>query len=225
VENFEIEVTSRTELGNGASGRARKAGFIPSVVYHSGETSVPVLVSTREFTRLASAAKKSQVFVLKSNDQKLDGRPAIVKDVQIDYLKKLPIHVDFLALNENEDVEISVQIKFIGEAPGVKLDGGILTTLKREIAVRCLPKNIPQNLIVDISSLKIGQSMHVGQIAFPEGVVSVDAEDDTVVSVVAQSSAEPVTAAAAAAAEADPKAVAAKAAAKPAAAAKPDAKK
>lgn len=226
MEGFEVEVTARQDTGSGAARRARKAGFLPSVVYHAGEASVPVLVSAREFIRLGTSAKKSQVFVLKSNIDKLNGRPAIVKDVQIDYLKKMPLHVDFLALNENEDVEVTLTIKFVGEAPGVKLDGGVLTILKHETQVKCLPKNIPQVISVDISALKIGQSIHIREVALPEGVRFLESPDETIVSVVAQSehaaAATPAVAAAAAPA-ADAKAAAPAAAAKTAA--KPEAKK
>ncbi len=210
MEGFEVEVTSRQDTGSGAARRARKAGFLPSIVYHAGEESVPVLISAREFVKLASNAKKSQVFLLKSNIDSLNGRPALVKDVQIDYLKKTPMHVDFLALKEDEEVEVTLSIKFIGEAPGVKLDGGILTILKHEAQVMCLPKNIPQEIKVDISALKIGQSIHVRDVELPEGVRFLDSEDETIVSVVVQSEQAAATPAAADAAAATPAAAAAK---------------
>lgn len=210
MEGFVVEVTARQDTGSGAARRIRKAGFLPSVVYHSGEESTSVLISTREFMRLGGMARKSQIFTLKSNIEKLDGRAAIVKDVQIDYLKKVPTHVDFLALKDDEDVEISIAIKFAGEAPGVKLDGGVLTILTHEVTVSCLPRFIPKEFIIDISALKVGNSLHVRDIVVPEGVKLVDSPDDTIVSVVAQSAQEATSAApGAAGADAAPAAAAA----------------
>lgn len=196
MEGFVVEVTARQDTGSGAARRVRKAGFLPSVVYHAGEGSTSVLISAREFTRLGSMARKSQIFTLKSNIEKLDGRPAIVKEVQFDYIKKVPTHVDFLALKDDEEVEIIIALKFVGEAPGVKLDGGILTILTHEVTVSCLPRNIPKEFIVDISSMKVGNSIHLRDIALPEGVEAVDSLDETIVSIVAPSAAVETAAAA-----------------------------
>lgn len=189
MEGFVVEVTARQDTGSGAARRIRKAGFLPSVVYHAGEGSTSVLISTREFMRLGAMARKSQIFTLKSNIEKLNGRPAIVKEVQLDYIKKMPTHVDFLALNENEEVEIIIALKFVGEAPGVKLDGGILTILTHEVTVKCLPRHIPKEFVVDISAMKVGNSIHLRDIAMPEGVQAVDSLDETIVSIVAPSAA------------------------------------
>ena len=217
MEGFVVEVTARQDIGSGAARRVRKAGFLPSVVYHSGESASPVLISTREFMRLGAMARKSQIFTLKSNIENLNGKSAIVKEVQMDYVKKMPTHVDFLALNENEDVEIIIAIKFTGEAPGVKLDGGILTILTHEVTVSCLPKYIPSEFVVDISSLKVGSSLHLRDLQLPEGVKLVDSADDTIVSVVAPAAAQDSAASAAAAPAADAGKAAAAAKAAPAA--------
>ena len=197
MEGFVVEVTARQDSGSNAARRVRKAGFLPSIVYHAGEDSTSVLISTREFMRLGAMARKSQIFTLKSNIEKLNGRSAIVKEVQLDYIKKVPTHVDFLALNDNEEVEIVIAIKFVGEAPGVKLDGGILTILAHEVTVRCLPKFIPSEFLVDISSLKVGNSIHLRDIALPEGVKPVDSLDETIVSIVAPQAAQEASATAA----------------------------
>lgn len=194
MEGFVVEVTARQETGSGAARRMRKAGFLPSVVYHAGEESTSVLISAKEFMRLGSNCRKSQVFTLKSNLDKLNGRSAIVKEIQMDYLKKLPTHVDFLALKDDEEVDVIIALKFVGESPGVKLDGGILTILAHEVSVRCLPKNIPQELIVDISSLKVGNSVHARDLTIPEGVKLVDSADETIVSVVAPQAVQETTA-------------------------------
>lgn len=224
MEGFVVEVTARQEIGSGAARRMRKAGFLPSVVYHAGETSTSVLISAREFIRMGSMARKSQVFTLKSNLEKLNGRSAIVKEVQMDYLKKVPTHVDFLALKDDEEVEIIIALKFVGEAPGVKLDGGILTILTHEVTVLCLPKFIPNEFTIDISSLKVGNSIHARDIKVPEGVKLMDSPDETIVSVVAPQAvqeAAPVAGAAGAVAGAEGAAAAAPGA--DAAAAKPGA--
>jgi large subunit ribosomal protein L25 len=216
VEHFTIEVSERQNLGKASSNRCRKEGFIPAVAYHRAEEPVAVRIPCKEFTQLAAKARRSQVFTFKSASSALNGKSAIVKEIQRDYIKGNLLHVDFLTFAEDEEVAVEVPVKLVGEAPGVKIQKGILTVVTHEVTVRCLAKNIPAAIQVDITSLNLGQSMHVSDLVLPEGVSVDDDEEETIVSVVAaRSTEEEATATAAAAPAAD----AAKAAA-PAAAAK-----
>ncbi len=216
MENFTIEVSERPTLGKASSNRCRKEGFIPAVAYHRAEEPVAVKIPNKEFAQLASRARRSQVFTFKSSSSALNGKSAIVKEIQRDYLKGTLLHVDFLTFSEDEEVAVEVPVKLVGEAPGVKIQKGILTVVTHEVTVRCLAKNIPSAIQVDITSLNLGQSLHVADLVLPAGVSVDDDEDETIVSVVAARSTEEEAAAAPGAAA--PAADAAKAA--PAAAAK-----
>ncbi|MEY4669405.1 MAG: ribosomal protein [Pseudomonadota bacterium] len=212
MENFTIEVSERPSIGKSSANRCRREGFIPAVAYHKAETPLAVQVPLKEFTALASKARRSQVFTFKSSVASLNGKAAIVKEVQQDYLKGRVIHVDFQTLKDDEEITVEVPVKLVGDSPGVKNQGGILAVVTHEVSVTCLPKYIPSAVAVDISSLALGQSIHAEQLVLGEGVTLADDPTETIVSVVA-SRAEEEAKPAAAAAEAAPAAAAPAAAA------------
>jgi len=190
VENFTIEVTERTDLGKGGCNRCRKSGFIPGVAYHRADQPVAVQVPYKEFTMMAKKARLSQVFTFKSGHQALNGKSAIVKDIQQDYIKGKVLHIDFQTLRDDEEITVYIPIVLVGEAPGVKVQNGILTLVTHEVYVTCLPKNIPNQISVDITSLGLGQSIHASDLKLGEGVVLSDDPHETIVSVVAPRAAE-----------------------------------
>jgi large subunit ribosomal protein L25 len=165
---------------------------------------------------LAKKARMSQVFTFTSSNQALNGKAAIVKDVQQDYIKGKVLHVDFQTLKDDEEITVYIPVALVGEAPGVKVQNGILTLVTHEVAVTCLPKNIPNQIQVDISALGLGQSIHASDLKLGDGVVLSDDPHETIVSVVAARAAEeePKAAAAEGAAAAAPAADAAKPTAK-----------
>jgi large subunit ribosomal protein L25 len=218
VENFTIEISERPALGKGSANRCRREGFIPAVAYHKADKPLSVQVPFKEFTALASKARRSQVFTFKSSSPLLNGKAAIVKEIQQDYLKGRVTHVDFQTLKDDEEITVDVPVKLVGEAPGVKVQQGILTFVTHEVTVRCLPKNIPSAINVDISSLGLGQSIHAEQLILGAGVTLSDDPTETIVSVVIPRAVEEETKtaaeAAAPAAGAAPAAAAAKTPAK-----------
>lgn len=217
MENFTIEVAERTELGKSGCNRCRRAGLIPGVAYHRADEAVPVQVPYKEFTILAKKARMSQVFTFKSSNNALNGKAAIVKDIQQDHVKGKVLHVDFQTLKDDEEITVYIPVVLVGEAPGVKVQNGILTLVTHEVAVTCLPKNIPSQIQVDISALGLGESIHASDLKLGTGVVLSDDAHETIVSVVAPRSAEEESKAVATEAGAAPAAEAAKPAAKPAA--------
>jgi large subunit ribosomal protein L25 len=190
VENFTIEISERTDLGKSGCNRCRRAGFIPGVAYHRADEAVAVQVPYKEFTMLAKKARLSQVFTFKSGKSALNDKAAIVKDVQQDYVKGKVLHVDFQILKDDEEITVYIPVSLVGEAPGVKVQNGVLTLLTHEVSVTCLPKNIPSVIQVDISALGLGQSIHASDLKLGEGVTLADDAHETIVSVVAPRSAE-----------------------------------
>lgn len=234
MEGFVIEVQKRTESGSAANRRYRQAGLLPSIVYHRGEESHPALIEYRSFVNLASMSRKTQVFSLKSEEADLNGRSVFVREIQRHPVSGKLLHVDLQALKDDEEISVSVPVKPVGESPGVKLDGGVLSIILHELPVRCLPKFIPIEIEVDISSLKLGHSVHASDLKLGQGVRLDIAPDEAILavqiprSVVEESAAAATTAEGAAAdgaAAATAGATPAAAGAQPAAAAKPAAKK
>lgn len=213
MESFTLEVNERTQaaaqVGKAGSKICRREGFIPAVAYHKGETPIAVRVPYKEFTLMAQKARKSQVFTFKSSTPSLDGKLAIVKEIQQDYLKGRVLHVDFQTLKETEEIRVDIPVKVVGESPGVKNQNGILAVVTHEVAVKCLPKNIPSALEVDISSLNLGQSIHCSDLKLPAGVVFDGDPEETIVSVVASRAGEEAKAEAGTDAAATPAAAAA----------------
>lgn len=185
MEERIIEIERRQEVGSAANGRIRRSGKIPAIVYQSGQESLPVVVGYEKFIRIAEVSTPSQIFTFKSDDSSLDGRKALVREIQNDYLKGKVLHIDFQSLRDDVAITIPVSIKVVGESPGVKNDGGVLTIVSHHVRVSCLPKDIPNSIPVDISSLTLNHSIHVKDITLPEGVEAVDDLDETLISVVA----------------------------------------
>lgn len=188
VQDYTLEITRRSETGAAANRRIRREGYIPSVVYQRGEESVSATVVLKDFTQKAQTAKGSQIFRIKSNDRVLDGKAVIVREIQKDYTKGRILHIDFQALRENEEIVLKIALQVQGEAPGVKSDGGILSMVSHEIAISCLPKDIPDVIVVDVSNLHLGQSLHAKDLVLPAGVTLVADPDETIASVVTQRS-------------------------------------
>ena len=185
MENFTVEVAERSSLGKGSANRCRRQGLIPGVAYHKAEQPIAIQVPFKEFTTLASKARRSQVFTFKSTSPALNGKVAIVKEIQQDFLKGRVTHVDFQTLKDDEEITVDIPVKIVGEAPGVKVQNGILAVVTHEVSVRCLPKYIPSGITVDISSLALGQSIHAEQLELGENVELADDPTETIVSVVA----------------------------------------
>jgi len=185
MESAVIDIEIRSAVGSSANRRTRKEGKIPSVVYSHGESSTPVSIGERQFIQIARQSKSSQIFTLKSADKRFDGRSAVVKEVQKDHLKGLILHVDFQAIRDDEEITVRVPLRMVGEAPGVKIDGGILTVVSHEISIRCFPKLIPAQVDVDVSTLRLGNSIHAEQLVLTKGVKLAGNPGETIVSVVA----------------------------------------
>lgn len=184
--SFIIEIESREGSGSAEARRLRKNDKIPCIVYERGGKAVSSVLSTPQFVKVAERSRKSQVFTFKSNTLKsLDGRSAVVKDIQKDFQRGRIHHVDFLAVRDDEELTVLVPVKCTGVATGVKNEGGILTVVARELKVRCLPKQIPAEILVDVTELALGDSIHAHQVGLPKNVALASNPEETVVSVVA----------------------------------------
>jgi large subunit ribosomal protein L25 len=158
---------------------------------------------------------------LKVGDQT---QAAILKDVQRHPYKNAIVHIDFQRVEDNQKIRISIPLHFVGAAvsPGVKSQGGIVSHMRNEVEVSCLPKDLPEFIEVDLSALSLNESIHMSQLKIPDGVelVALAKEDAAVVAIHSPRAEEPEPTAAAGAAAAEGAAAApAAAAAAPAAAA------
>ncbi|MCQ2966392.1 MAG: 50S ribosomal protein L25/general stress protein Ctc [Alphaproteobacteria bacterium] len=194
-----IKVNERKTAGKGAARAERRAGLIPGVVY--GEKKEPVMFSISALDLDAQMRQKgfwTRQFEIEIGKNKYH---AICQDVQTHPITDRPIHVDFLRVSENTELQIEVPVLYENElaCPGIKL-GGSLNAIYRTIVVVCKPKDIPENLAVDLTGLKINDAIKMSDIKFPAGVKPVEAMETTIASITAPSSMEEAIPAAAAAA-------------------------
>lgn len=218
MEGFQLEISKRAEIAPSTTKRLRREGKIPAIVYHRGEESVAGFVGYKEFVRLAEQAKTSQVFTFKSEEPKFNGQSALVRDIQKDPLSGKVLHIDFQSLKDDEQIRVTVPLRYLGDAYGVKTEGGMLAIHTHELTVSCFPKDIPLVVEVDITPLKINTHFHASDLSLPSGVhLIAGREEEPLVSIVAMKEEEAAAAATAAAPAAG--------AAAPAAAAKAPAKK
>jgi large subunit ribosomal protein L25 len=213
--SFELVAEFRETQGKGASRRLRHEGKVPAILY-GGHADARTLTLNHQklLIMLDNERFYSTILNLKVGDQT---QSAILKDVQRHPFKNAIVHVDFQRVEENEKIRISIPLHFTGAAisPGVKSQGGIVSHMRNETEVACLPKDLPEFIEVDISGLSLNESIHLSQLKVPDGVTLVElAKDDAaVVAIHSPRAEEPEAAVAAAGAPAAEGAAAAPAAA------------
>lgn len=159
----------------------RKAGEIPAVYYGFKQNTTSISVPMKDFMKVWRSAGESSTIELQTAGGTID---AIIHDVQMNPVKDTPVHVDFLIVDANKEIEVKVAIEFVGESPAVKSGTGTLIKVMHEIEVRALPKKLPHTIEVDISSLaEIHSSIHIKDIKLPTGVTAIADGEEVIVSV------------------------------------------
>jgi len=163
MEEFELEVFYRKELGKGHCKRLRKEGMIPGVFYGSEEETIPVMVKLSDLRKTFSTPERRRSFftlVIKGLDEGEVRKTAILKEIQRDTLKDQLLHVDFQGVRLEEEIYMEVPIEIVGKPKGVE-KGGILEVFVRSVEVKGILAKIPPVIKVDVSELDIGDSIHV----------------------------------------------------------------
>lgn len=187
MEEIILEVEPRQKAGRAKAKALRQKGFIPAVIYSGGKESLPVKVDNSQFLRLIRQRHVENAIInLKiKDDKKNKSRPCLIKEIQYEPVLGDIIHVDFNQVSLTKAIKVSVPVATKGESIGVKQDGGSLDYILREIEVECLPAEIPQNIEVDIGSLKIGDSVHIKDIAFTGNIKVLNDPEAIVLHIVA----------------------------------------
>jgi len=216
-QRIELSVEPR-EAGKGNSRSLRSERKVPAVIYGAGENA-NIWIKEGDVVRYNVRAYENALFDLKSSEAKANGKVVLIKQVVVHPVNRRPEHVDFFALDLTKTVRVNVEVRLEGKPAGLA-DGGFLNVVTRQVEVECLPTNIPEFVIADVSELGVGDTLHVSGLQVAEGVRIVTGAEQTLatVSVLEEEAATP-------AAEAAPAAGAAPAAAPAAAAPAKDAKK
>jgi large subunit ribosomal protein L25 len=194
AEKVTVKAVKRDKGGKNETGRLRREGKVPMVVYGGGGEAVAVAAELSDIAAiLRSDAGHNSVFSLD-----IDGVGAsdvIFQDRQIDPLKGRLIHADLRRLTKGEKIEVTVPVHLTGEAEGVKSEGGVLTQVLREIKVLCEPANIPESIEVDVTNLKVGESVHISEVKFDKNLEVHEAPETVIatVTIVREEELEPQT--------------------------------
>jgi large subunit ribosomal protein L25 len=155
----------RDGFGKGVARKLRAKGLIPAVFYSPRSQTIPLVVNPKELGRTLQTDAGENVLIdldIRKGDQS-DRKVVMVKEIQIDPLQRTALHADFYEVEMDVMVAVEVPIRLIGKPEGAKM-GGILEQIRRVIQIQCLPGDIPKSFDVDVSSLKIGDSIHVQDI-------------------------------------------------------------
>jgi large subunit ribosomal protein L25 len=162
MEKFVVEGNDRDTRGKGPARRTRRTGMIPAVLYGGKKDSIALAVNAKQVGKiLRSETGHNSIFKVQLGGKE---EQAMVKDWQLDPLTGALIHVDLLRVAMDVRMRVRVPVHPVGEAQGVKLQGGIFETVTREIEIECLPGDIPEEFKVDISDLMIGKQIRAGDI-------------------------------------------------------------
>lgn len=192
-----LEAQSRSDVGKGASRRLRREGArVPAIIYGAGKDAQQISVELRHIVK----ALENEGFYNQIIDLVVDGakEPVILRDLQRHPSKGTPTHADFLRVDATQALTLTIPIVLLNEeeCEGVRLEDGLLTRNLNDVEISCLPQDIPEALELDVANLKVGESLHLTDIALPEGVeIPVlqhgEEYDQPVVSVVEQRAEEP----------------------------------
>lgn len=201
---LELNASPRKRSGSAEVRRLRKEGLIPAVLYGRGSENQNLKVDGKTFSKMMEGSASDNVLVNLNIEGGPDKQLALVQEIQHDHLKGGLLHVDFHAVAMNEEIHAQVPVEPEGDAEGVR-KGGLLDLMLHTVEVRCLPKDLPAAIKVDVTNLDLGQAIHVGDLPLPAGVSAV-LDSDVVVILCEEPkvSAEPAATEAAPAAEAAP---------------------
>lgn len=187
-----ISATPRTETGKGVARKLRAQHNLPGVLYGHHREPQPLVLDGRDFDRLIEHyAAETTVVELTVDGQSVR---TLIREIQRHPFKRQVLHVDFQALVAGEKVMVDVPIVLVGIPEGVRLNGGTLDQVMRELTVEVDPSDIPNHVDVDVSALNVGDSLHVSDINLPPGVEVQDDPETTICVVVPPRVAEEVAA-------------------------------
>lgn len=197
---LKLNAERRQGTGKGVARKLRARGRVPAILYGHGVEPTPIAVDAKDLFHVLHTSAGANVLI----DLQVDGTGhlALAREVQRDHIKGEYVHVDFFAVRRDEEVRVTVPVRIVGEAPGVK-QGGLLEHHLWEVQLQSRVDRVPEAIDADVSDLGIGDALKVGDLRIPEGASLLTDPEDTVVSVVTPQVLEVVEAEAAEAEEAE----------------------
>jgi large subunit ribosomal protein L25 len=173
----ELKATTRVDIGKANVRRLRRTGFVPCTIYGVEDKSVSLTINRKELEKLLSEAHSVIKLTNDGNEQR-----CVIKEIQYHPVKGDIIHLDLQRIKAGQEIQLSVPIKFVGEAPGVKV-GGVFQTIRAELDISTLPKYLPNEIEIDISTMELGDSMHISDLKLENITINHDL-DSSICSIV-----------------------------------------
>jgi large subunit ribosomal protein L25 len=195
MKSVALKAYLRSQVRRGGVKKLRSTGRVPATIYGRQAKPQNLEIVAKEISDLIhhSVSENLLVDLSVENDARAK-RLALVQEIQHHPIDGKVLHVDFHEVAENEKVTVHVPVETTGEAVGVKTGGGVLEHVLFKLKVRCLPKDLPEQIVVEVTSLEIGKSIHIGDLKAPEGVEILGDKHITVVAVAAPRAEEEVVA-------------------------------
>ncbi len=180
-ENYTIKALQRDTTKKSVGRKLINDGYALATLYGRGKE-YSIAVELKEFVKVFSLAGQHDIITLDIENDK--AREVLVKDYQLDGIKRTIRHIDFYEIDRNKKIKTFVPIRIEGTPEGVRLGGGTLEQVEYELPIKAFPGSIPREITVDVTELKVGSSLHISDIKFPEGVDPVGDASKAVVTVV-----------------------------------------
>ncbi len=186
VDNVTLNASARTTSGKGAAKSLRRQGRVPAIVYGRGMENLSLTVPAKELTGilLDEVASHSLINLNIEGEGGAATKVVIVKDYQVDPVKRHLLHADFYEVDMKRTIQTEVPLVLVGKAKGLE-KGGNLEQIRHDVVVSALPAKLPSQIEADVSGLDVGDSIHIEDLAAPEGVEFVYDVNFTLVTVVA----------------------------------------
>ena len=187
-ETYELKAEAREQVGKGSARAVRRNGQIPAVIYGDKQPPLAITLSWKDvYYKIHGGGFLTTVATIDVGGKKIQVLP---KDFQLDPVSDSPMHVDFLRVGKNTEVNVQVPVHFINEekSPGIKR-GGTLNIVRHEVEFHCPANAIPEFITVDLEGTDIGDSLHISAVKLPKGVKPVIADRDFTIATIAGTSA------------------------------------
>jgi len=178
MEKTKLKASERKDFTKSTIKRFRKDGMIPGVFYSKNNTPIHINVVDRTINPLVFTAKTHLISLELEGHEEYE---CIIKDVQFDPVTDRVIHFDLLGLTKGEKIVLEIPVQLIGTPVGVK-EGGVIQHVMHKIEVECLPRNIPEHITIDVTGLKLGDSIHIGDLNY-EDIEFIDSKESLIVQV------------------------------------------
>lgn len=192
------------EPGKSGARSLRRGWYVPAVVYGPKTKPLSLSVHVNDAIKYSRHGFENSIFTIESKDSILNGLKVLRKSMDVHPITRRPIHMDFFAPDMTQTVRVDIEVRINGKAKGTA-EGGLVSMVRRNVEIECLPMEIPEFFQLDISDLGLNESMHVSDIKFPENTRVITSLDETIVTCaeVKEEAAAPVVAAEGAAAAGD----------------------